>query len=366
MFDKTVGRLNAAELDIFIGPDYIITLPNSPLPPVEYLFERCRASQEARESMLSKGSGYLLYRIVDDSFDYCFPMLRKIGNKLERLEQEIFEGKAEEVVRDLSNSKQEIINFRKVIRPQRAVLRDLERTKQRYLAEDLEVYFDTRDHSEELDLLENYKEVGEALEDTNESALPPGQRGAARLTPSAWDPSANAFRKRVRHELNFPFEGSVARHSGDHRRGDHGGGDFPYFRAGFPSHERSAARWRTALACTETLTVLSATANATSWSLHRVHRLGRTLRTARTSSRRGRCPNAGRSGSSGLPCRVEGPSPRRTSHRNAPMLDRSIPRFRAEVRDHSVRESDNGALPTMRLARICDSMMFRHRRLDGR
>jgi magnesium transporter len=99
--------------------------------------------------------------------------LRKIGNKLERLEEDIFEGKAEEVVRDLSNSKQEIINFRKIIRPQRAVLRDLERTKQRYLAEDLEVYFDDIvDASERIwDMLENYKEVVEALEDTNESVL---------------------------------------------------------------------------------------------------------------------------------------------------------------------------------------------------
>jgi magnesium transporter len=173
VFDKTVGRLNAAELDIFIGPDYLITLPNTPLPPVEYLFERCRSSEEVRQNMLSKGSGYLLYKIVDDSFDYCFPMLRKIGNKLERLEEDIFEGRSEEVVRDISNSKQEIINFRKVIRPQRAVLSDLERTKQRYLAEDLEVYFDDIvDASERIwDMLENYKEVVEALEDTNESVL---------------------------------------------------------------------------------------------------------------------------------------------------------------------------------------------------
>jgi magnesium transporter len=173
VFDKTVGRLNAAELDIFIGPDFLITIPNTPLPPVEYLFERCRSNEDVRETMLSKDSGYLLYKIVDDSFDYCFPMLRKIGNKLERLEEDIFEGKAEEVVRDLSNSKQEIINFRKIIRPQRAVLRDLERTKQRYLAEEMEVYFDDIvDASERIwDMLENYKEVVEALEDTNESVL---------------------------------------------------------------------------------------------------------------------------------------------------------------------------------------------------
>jgi magnesium transporter len=173
VFDKTVGRLNAAELDIFIGPDYIITLPNTPIPPVEYLFERCRSSEEVREALLSKGSGSLLYKIVDDAFDYCFPMLRKMGNKLERIEEDIFEGRSEEVVRDISNSKQEIINFRKIIRPQRAVLRDLERTKQRYLAADLEVYFDDIvDASERIwDMLENYKEVVEALEDTNESVL---------------------------------------------------------------------------------------------------------------------------------------------------------------------------------------------------
>ena len=173
VFDKAVGRLNAGELDIFVGPDFLITLPNTALPPVEYLFERCRSSDEVREGLLSKGSGYLLYKIVDDAFDYCFPMLRKMGNKLERIEEEIFEGRSEEVVRDISNAKQEIINFRKIIRPQRPVLRDLERTKQRYMAEEMEVYFDDIvDASERIwDMLENYKEVVEALEETNESVI---------------------------------------------------------------------------------------------------------------------------------------------------------------------------------------------------
>src|ERR687893_2961676 len=173
VYDKSLGRLNAAELDMFVGPGYLITLPNTALPPLEYLFDRCRASEEMRHQLFSNGPGYLLYKIVDDSFDYCFPMLRKMGNKLERIEEEIFEGRSEEVVRDLSNAKQEIVGFRKIIRPERPVLRDLERTKQRYLAEDLEVYFDDIvDAVERIwDMLENFKEVVEALEDTNESVL---------------------------------------------------------------------------------------------------------------------------------------------------------------------------------------------------
>ena len=172
-YDKTVSRLNAAEVDIFVGADYLITLPNEPLQPISYLFDRCRANEELRESLFSKGPGYLLYKIVDDAVDASFPMLAKMGNKLERIEQEIFEGKGDEVVRDISNVKQEIINFRKVVRPQRTAFRDLERNKARYLAEDLDIYFeDIIDASERVwDLLENYKEVVEGLEATNESAI---------------------------------------------------------------------------------------------------------------------------------------------------------------------------------------------------
>src|SRR6187551_2298093 len=172
-YDKAVSRLNAAELDLFVGPDFLITLPNEPLQPIEYLFERCRTNEDTREDIFSKGPGYLLYKIVDDSVDASFPMLAKMGNKLERIEEDIFEGKGEDVVRDISNVKQEIINFRKVVRPQRAAFRDLERNKARYIAEDLDIYFeDIIDASERVwDLLENYKEVVEGLEATNESAL---------------------------------------------------------------------------------------------------------------------------------------------------------------------------------------------------
>ena len=172
-FDKRVQRLNAAEVDIFVGPDYVITLPNEPLDPLEYLFERCRTREDVRPQLFSRGPGYLLYKIVDDCVDASFPMLRKMGNKLERIEEEIFEGKSEDVVRDISNVKQEIINFRKIVRPQRSAFRDLERNKARYITEDLDIYFDDiNDASERVwDMLENYKEVVEGLESTNESQI---------------------------------------------------------------------------------------------------------------------------------------------------------------------------------------------------
>jgi magnesium transporter len=172
-YDKTVQRLNAAELDIFIGQDFLVTLPNVELLPVTYLFRRCEEDPELREELFSKGSGYLLYHILDDLFDYCFPILDKIGHKLDAIEDGLFEGRSEEIVRDISIAKQEIIAYRKIIKPERATLRTLERYTQRFLPEDLEFYFDDIvDASERIwDLLDNYKEVVEALEQTNESVI---------------------------------------------------------------------------------------------------------------------------------------------------------------------------------------------------
>ena len=173
IFEKATSRMLTAELDLFMGPDFLITLPNIPLPPLTAMFERYREKEDLREATFSKGSGYLLYKIVDNCVDASFPMLRKMAMKLDRIEDDIFEGRSSEIVRDISEIKQEIINFRRIVRPQRAVLRDLERTKQRSLQEELDVYFDDiSDAAERIwDTLENYKEVIEALEDSNESVL---------------------------------------------------------------------------------------------------------------------------------------------------------------------------------------------------
>lgn len=182
-YDKTVQRLNAAELDIFLGHDFLITLPNVELHPVTYLFRRCEDDPDRREELFSKGSGYLLYHVLDDLFDYCFPILDKIAHKLERIEDEMYEGRSEEIVRDISNAKQEIIAYRKIIKPERPTLRVLERYTQRFLPEDLDLYFDDLvDAAERVwDLLDNYKEVVEALESTNESVISHKQGDVLRI-----------------------------------------------------------------------------------------------------------------------------------------------------------------------------------------
>ena len=182
-YDKAVQRLNAAELDVFIGNGYLVTLPNVELLPVTRLFQRCSDDEELRENLFSKSSGYLLYHVLDDLFDYCFPILDKIGHKLDSIEDDIDDAHFEEIVRDISKVKQEIISYRKIVKPQRPTLRLLERRIERFLPEELELYFDDIvDASERIwDLLDNYKEVVEALESTNEAAIAHRQNDVLRL-----------------------------------------------------------------------------------------------------------------------------------------------------------------------------------------
>src|SRR3954452_10660823 len=182
-YDKQVQRLNAAELDFFLTADYLVTLPNVELLPVSRLFRRCEEDEALREQLFSKGSGRLLYEVLDDLFDYCFPILDKIGHKLDVIEDDMFEGLSSEVVRDISNVKQEIISYRKIIKPERSTLRLLERHVERFLPEELELYFDDIvDAAERIwDLLDNYKEVVEALEDTNESVISHRQNDVLRI-----------------------------------------------------------------------------------------------------------------------------------------------------------------------------------------
>jgi magnesium transporter len=182
-YDKSIQRLNAGELDFFLGSDYLVTISNVELLPVTRLFTRLQEDERLRDQLFSKGSGRLLYEVLDDLFDYCFPILDKIAYKLDSIEDDIEDRRSEEIVTDISKVKQEIISYRKIIKPQRPALRLLERHIERFLPEELELYFDDLvDASERIwDLLDNYKEVVEALESTNESVISHRQNDVLRI-----------------------------------------------------------------------------------------------------------------------------------------------------------------------------------------
>ncbi len=170
-YRKETMRLESEEIDIFLGHNYLITLHEGELKPLVAFSRMCQTKAEAREEFMAEGSALLLYEIIKRLFDYCFPMLDKIGAMLDGLNKSIFKHQSREMLEEISRAKMQIINYRRIIKPLRPVILTLEKTIRKYLPEDMEMYFDDiTDKAEKVwDMLENYKEVVESIDATYES-----------------------------------------------------------------------------------------------------------------------------------------------------------------------------------------------------
>lgn len=169
-YRKQEKRLTPSQLAVFIGEDYLITVHQGELKPLVKLFRECQIDGEAREEYLSHGSGFLLYRILDRLFDYCLPILDKIGNSMEEIEETLLrERPSGELTWKISHQRRDIIVFRRIVWPMRSVVVSLEPRVRRFTSEDLSVYFgDMMDHVDKIwDELEEYKEIAEGLGDTS-------------------------------------------------------------------------------------------------------------------------------------------------------------------------------------------------------
>jgi len=171
VFNKEARVTTPSQVSVFIGQNYLITLHQGDLKPLVKLFRECQIDQESRQENFSQGSGYLLYRIIDRLVDYCLPILNKIGGNIERVEEEIFAQRMPRAIREISILRRDVISFRRIIWPMRAVIGSLKSKISRFTRVDLGVYFDdTVDHVDKIwDGLDENKEIIEGLNDTHDS-----------------------------------------------------------------------------------------------------------------------------------------------------------------------------------------------------
>ena len=167
-YRKELFRIDSEEIDIFIGPDYLVTLHEGELKPLVDLAQKCQATEEARKEYMEEGSAILLYGITKSLFDYCFPMLDKIGNNVNEINRQVFATRSKSMLETISRTKMQIINYRSVIKPLRPVIITLEKVITKYLPREMDIYFDDiTDKIEKIwDMLENYKEVIESADST--------------------------------------------------------------------------------------------------------------------------------------------------------------------------------------------------------
>ncbi len=170
VFNKQNRVTTPSEVDIFIGEDYVVTVHCSgDLKPLAKFFKECQLDEETRKSYMGRSSSYLLYYILDRLVNYCFPILNKIIDNIDKLEDLIFTRPVPETVRQISLIRRDLISFRRVVHPQVGVFEALEQKEYPFIKEDQEAYFgDIADHARKIwDGLEDCKEVVDGLAETS-------------------------------------------------------------------------------------------------------------------------------------------------------------------------------------------------------
>lgn len=162
-----------SELNIFVGPNFVITLHDDN-PTINEIMRACKKKKKIKEEYMQKGPGYFLYMIIDDLFESGFPALDDLSKHVSELEVEVFDmDYSKDRLKEILLLKKDIINFRRIIMPQRAIVAQLEHKNKKFLPENLDVYFDDIvDKIEKMwNSLENLQELIASLQETNESII---------------------------------------------------------------------------------------------------------------------------------------------------------------------------------------------------
>lgn len=175
---KLTRRTTPHEVDIFVGRDYVITLHDASIKPLGRLFDLVERDPAERAKVFSDGAEYLLHAIIDRLLDYCVPITRRISERIEMLDEMIFEPNTLRTIEELATVRRDIIATRRIIKPQVAVITALDRRVRTIFkqgdedeAEELEAYFgDLVDNISRIyDILDDAKEVVDSLSATTDS-----------------------------------------------------------------------------------------------------------------------------------------------------------------------------------------------------
>ena len=130
-------------LNVFIGNDFLITLSNGKLKKLEDFFEDMQKDRKERQAIFKKGSGYLLYEMMNELFDVYLPYISQLNRSIRDIEEEIFGGKVvADRLYDIMTVRRQIISLKRALTPHTEIILALEHLHKRFINKQLELYFD--------------------------------------------------------------------------------------------------------------------------------------------------------------------------------------------------------------------------------
>ena len=164
--DKNNGSLISEHISLVMGKDYVLTFQEADGDVFDGLRDRIA---NAKGRVRSNGSDYLLFGLLDAIIDNYFDVLDHIGDKIEVLEEELFQAQPnDEITFEIQELKRTILRIRRAIFPLREVVSRLAMLDNSMIDDKTRNYIkDLHDHLIQVsENIEIYREMTWSLMDT--------------------------------------------------------------------------------------------------------------------------------------------------------------------------------------------------------
>lgn len=154
------GTVLPSDLDIFVGPNFALTVSEGGGPEVAKLLDSVHATQVTRPDQI-------LYRIFDTIVDSYLPILDSYDDQIDELQDQVLNNPMPERLARLFEIKRALVDVRRVLTNTRDVAMHLQRSENNLIRKDLWPFFrDVYDHvARNLDLVETQRDLlGGALD----------------------------------------------------------------------------------------------------------------------------------------------------------------------------------------------------------
>lgn len=169
-FDPDTDRLRLHELDIFLGPNYLVTYHTEPIPVLD--LHRRNIERDPR-NRLRHGADHLLYHLLDMGIAEYLPAIEHLDDAIDAAQDEVFDRPTPRTLQVIFQVKRSAIRLHRVLAPQREVMNRLARDPYDVIDAEHRVYFrDVYDHLVRLhDITEGLRDLISGALDTYLSAL---------------------------------------------------------------------------------------------------------------------------------------------------------------------------------------------------
>ncbi len=156
--DAEGGLASTEQLSMFLGHGWVLTVQEQAGDCFEGVRRRMR---EGSGRMRARGADYLAYTLLDSIVDSYFPVLDRIGDHLEELEETVLEDPDPGAAQAVHRARRSLIALRKSIVPHRDAVQVLAREEHTLITPETGLFLrDVYDHVLRItDLVETYREL---------------------------------------------------------------------------------------------------------------------------------------------------------------------------------------------------------------